>query len=356
MKKNNSTQEEFYLTKAQWYEIFGSSLTLDSLILFLATPFSLAGIILNSLNFYVLSNKKFKSKIIFSYLKVYSLNSLLLSLILSTYFNITYNYFEITNSFLVRAYSSIVYIPVVTILAFFSGVLDILISVERLLDFFPNVKKLTSLKSCFVLMPVVIFITLPYFFIYYPSHLDVELSKNKTFRLYFIGLSDFGQSSIGQIVNNVLFFIKDVLVFIIEIVLNVLLVVLITKHRNKKKRVIKTTSIHLNNLQPPSSPFRISTNSSRSSFNAAVSRKRNKNITVMVVVICVFSGFAHITTIMCNTSLSIAQNTLSYSFCFGANFFLSFKSFSNFFIFLFFNNLFFNQIVNLFGIRSPSYV
>ena len=277
-------------------------------------------------------------------------------LVLSTYFNITYNYFDMTNSFLVRAYSSIVYIPIVTILAFFSGFLDILISVERLLDFFPNVRKLTSLKSCFILMPVVILITLPYFFIYYPSHLDVDLSQNETFRLYFIGLSDFGQSSIGQIVNNVLFFIKDVLVFIIEIVLNVLLVVLITKHKNKKKRVIKTTTIPLNSLQPPPSPFRVSSSSSHSTINAAVVSKRNKNITVMVVVICVFSGFAHVTTIMCNTSLTIAQNTLSYSFCFGANFFLSLKSFSNFFIFLFFNNLFFAEIVNLFGIRSPSYV
>ena len=352
MNKTILSQKQFYLTKQQWFELFGSSWTLDSLILFLATPFSLAGIILNSINLYVLSNKKFKSKIIFSYLKVYSLNSLLLSLTLSTYFNISYNYFDMTNTFLVRAYSSKVYIPVVTILAFFSGFLDILISVERLLDFFPNVKKLTSLKSCFILLPIVILITLPYFFIYYPAHLDVNLSQTETFRLYYIGLSDFGKSSIGQMVNYALFFIKDVLVFIIEIVLSIILVALLRKYINKKNQFMKAHSIPLTNPQTPASD-----SSAQFSFSPTTfASRKNKSITMMVVVICVFSGFAHVTTIMCNTSLSIAQNTLSYSFCFGANFFLSFKSFSNFFIFLFFNNLFFAEIVYLFGIRSSSYV
>ena len=353
MNKTILSQKEFYLTKQQWFEQFGSSWTLDSLILFLATPFSLAGIILNSLNFYVLSNKKFKSKIIFSYLKVYSLNSLLLSLTLSTYFNISYNYFDMTNSFLVRAYSSKVYIPIVTILAFFSGFLDILISVERLLDFFPGTRKLTSLKSCFILMPIVILITLPYFFIYYPAHLDVNLSQKETFRLYYIGLSEFGQSPIGKIVNFALFFIKDVLVFIAEIVLSIILVVLLRKHTKKKNKVMKTHSIPLTNHQASASDSSAPQTSSNPTTTAS---KKNKSITMMVVVICVFSGFAHVTTIMCNTSLTIAQNSLSYSFCFGANFFLAFKSFSNFFIFLFFNNLFFNEIIHLLGVRSPSYV
>ena len=164
MNRTNSTQ--FYLTKNLWCEIFGSSMVLDSLVIFLATPFSLAGIILNSVSFYVLSNKKFESKIIFCYLRVYTLNSLLMCLLLSTYFNITYNYFEITNTFLFRAYSSIVYVPIVTVLAFFSGFLDILISVERLLAFYPHMKKITSLKSYYILLVIVIIITLPYFFIY----------------------------------------------------------------------------------------------------------------------------------------------------------------------------------------------
>ena len=347
MNKTNSSQNEFYLTKPEWFELFGSTLTLDSLSLYLVTPFSLAGVLLNSLSYYVLSNKKFESKIIFSFLRVYSLNSLLMSILLSTHFNITYNYFDITNTFMFRAYSSIVYIPTVTVLAFFSGFLDILISLERLFDFYPAVKKLTSLKSCFILMFIVDVITLPYFFIYYPAHLDVNLSENEPFRLHYIGLSEFGQSSIGQIVNNVLFFIKDVVAFIIEILLNISLIVLLRKHINKKNRIIKTGLSKINGLY--SSPL-FGLDCSPLQFilkTTAMASKRNKSITVMVVVICVFSGFAHISTIMCNSSLAIAQNSLSYSFCFGANFFLSFKSFSNFFIFLLFNKLFFAEFKNL---------
>ena len=189
MNSTNSSQSNFYLSKQQWFELIGSSFTMDSLILFLATPFSLAGVVLNSISYYVLSNKKFESKIIFSFLRVYCLNSLLISLFLSTYFNITYNYFDFTNSFGFRVYTTTFYIPLVAILSFFNGFLDILISLERLLDFFPSVRNLTSLKSCFILMFVVIIITFPYFFIYYPSHLYVNLSQNEIFLLYFIGQS-----------------------------------------------------------------------------------------------------------------------------------------------------------------------
>ena len=377
MTRTNSTQYEFYLTKTQWFEIFGSSLTLDSLILFLATPVSLAGIILNSISFYILTNKKFKSKIIYSYLKVYSLNSMLICLILSTHFNLTYNYFDATNSFVSRAYSSIVFKPIVTILAFFSEFLDILISLERLLDFYPHIKKPTSLKSCFILMFFVLVLSLPYFFIHYPAFLDVDLSENESFRLYYVGFSEFGQSWIGEVVNHVLFFVKDVVLFIAEIVLNIIQVVLFRKNLNRKKQAIKRDSIPVEapataqsppqsptQLQPPSSPF---SGSGRSSFklsfrsNKSYSfRKfasiRNKNKTIMVGAICVVSGFVHITTIMCNSSLAIAQNSLSFSLCFSSNFFLTFKSFSNFFIFSLFNHLFFSEIKRLVGIRPPSYV
>ena len=349
----NSTQNEFHLSKAEWFELYGSSLTLDSLILFLATPVSLAGILFNSISFYVLSDKKFESKIIFSYLKVYVFNSLLLSLTLSTYFNISYNYFEITNTFLGRAYSSIVYIPTVTVLAFFCGFLDILISVERLLDFYPHIRKPTSLKPCFISMFMVVVISLPYFFIYYPAHLDVNLSENESFRLYYIGLSEFGQSSIGKVVNNGLFFVKDVLVFIVEIVLSIILVVLLRKH-NKKKAVMKKSSLRLNNLSPASPCDRSDSSSQFICKSTSLACKKNNSITVMVVVICFFSGIAHITTIMCNSSLAIAQNSLSYGFCFAANFSLSLKSLSNFFIFLFFNSLFFSEIKNILGIKSLS--
>ena len=359
MNRTNSTQYEFYLTKAQWYEIFGYSLTLDSFILFLATPVSLAGIVLNMLSFYILSNKKFEFKIIFSYLRVYSFNSMLLCLVLSTYFSSTYNYFDATNSFLSRAYTSKVYIPIVTVLAFFSGFLDILISVERLLDFYPHIKKTISLKSCFILMFVVVVITLPYFFIYYPAHIDVNLSETETFRLHYIGLSEFGHSSTGEVVNYALFFIKDVLTFIVEIVLNVSILVLLKKNLNKIKLMIRDDdSKLLKSSQQQTSSMGKSDSSTQLTFKTSnsyakfLASRKNKSITIMVVVISVFSGFAHISTIMCNSCLAIAQNSLSSSFCFSAIFFLAFKSFSNFFIFLFFNSIFYAEMKKLIGVKS----
>ena len=100
-------------------------------------------------------------------------------------------------------------------------------------------------------MFIVILITLPYYFIHYPAYFDVNLSENETFRLHYIGLTEFGQSSIGLIVNNVLFFIKDVLAFIIEIGLNISLIVLLRKHINKKTSMIHMASNPINSLQSP---------------------------------------------------------------------------------------------------------
>ena len=364
---NSSQQNHFFLTKQQWFEIIGSSLTIDNLILYLATPFSLAGVLLNSISYYVLSSKKFESKVIFSQLRVYCLNSLLISLFLSTYFNITYNYFEVTNSFGFRAYTTKVYIPILTILDFFNGFLDILISLERLLDFFPGARKINSLKSCFVLMFVVVLITIPYFFVYSPAYFDVNLSETETFRLYCIGLSNFGQSLIGQVVNNVLFFIKDIVAFTIEVVLNMILIFLLRKHINKKTAIIHMASNPINSLQSPttqeSSLSRAGVSESRAeiivfrSNNSSprkLAKKRSKNITVMVVVICLFSGLAHLTSITCNflSLLLITENYLMFGFCFGSNFFLSFKSFLNFFIFFLFNNLFCVEFKKLVGFKK----
>lgn len=289
------------------------------------------------------------------------MNSLLISLIHSTYFTMTYNFFDFTNSFTSRAYTTLFYIPILTILGFLSGFLDILISVERLIDFLPHIRKLTSLKYCFVLMFAVAVITLPYFFIYYPAYIDVSLSQNETFRLYYVGPSEFGQSSAGKVVNNVLFFIKDIVAFVVEVVLNIILIVLLRKHIHNKKAMIHMTPNPISSPQSQGSslsPIGISDSPAEITFRSnhsnpkALASKRSKSITVMVVVICVLSGFAHLTSIMCISLLTFSEITLSYHFCFGSSFFLSFKSFWNFFIFFLFNNLFCIEFKKLVGFKS----
>ena len=218
----NITLNQTNKSKEDWFESFGSTPALDSLIVYVLTPLSLIGFLLNILSFKIFNKPPFQTKPIFSYLKVYSINSAIISLVSATYITATYNFFEITNTFEVRAYASFFYIPIYTTGYFYSSILDIFISLERLFNFYPKLNKFEKFSSrdvCLILFVVVVVIISPYFFIYYPSYLDVRLNLSSVFRIYYIDTTSFGKSYIGLVLVGLIFFIKDVLILLIEILI-----------------------------------------------------------------------------------------------------------------------------------------
>ena len=67
--------------------------------------------------------------------------------------------------------------------------------------------------------------------------------------------------------------------------------------------------------------------------------KANKNLTLMVAAMYVLSAIMHFSFINCTVLFSVKLDSTTYKYCFFSSFFITFKHFSNFF--LFFNNLFF---------------
>ena len=121
-----------------WYNFYGVTILIDVIFMYLLTPVSVLAFFLNLISFYILSKNRFAKLIFYSYLKLYIINSTLISLFLTTVFTCnTYRFSSFTNSFEALAYGSYILTPVMCVLYFYSTLLEICIALERSLNFFP---------------------------------------------------------------------------------------------------------------------------------------------------------------------------------------------------------------------------
>jgi hypothetical protein len=160
--------------------------------------------------------------------------------------------------------------------------------------------------------------------------------------------TSFGKSFIGVVLVGVIFFIKDVLILIIEIVVNVLSLFALRAYLDKKKSIGATKpenqSSDLSGSSNETKDVTIGRMDSKNKHN-----KINKNLTYMVLVICAFSAIGHVSTILCAGAFMVSQDMTSYGVCFSFSLFISFKHFFNIFIFLLFNNLFLKEFKSFIG-------
>ena len=161
--------------------------------------------------------------------------------------------------------------------------------------------------------------------------------------------TSFGKSFIGLVLVGVIFLIKDVIILIVEIVVNILSLSALREYINKKKKIGATkTENRLSDMSVPSNEINEAATAKLDSTKVRHS-KMNKNLTYMVLVICVFSAIGHFLTIACSGAFMISQDMTSYGICFSSSLFISFKHFFNIFIFLLFNNLFLSEFKSFLG-------
>ena len=131
----NSTSNK-YETVDYWYTYFGFPLYLEILYVYVLTPLSVISFALNTLSLLVLRKPKFLASKFFGYLKLYVLNSILLSMLLmSTFIGASNRFFNFTNSYQAFFYTSYIYIPVQSILYLYSSLLEICLVIERAVYF-----------------------------------------------------------------------------------------------------------------------------------------------------------------------------------------------------------------------------
>ena len=336
--QNNSLNDSYIqLSISNWLELFGSTYLHDFLYTYILTATSLTGFLLNLLSFCILLKKKFDKIPIFHYLRLYTLNSSIICLFLSsTFLGITYRLYEFTSAYQVYYYGFYVFVPFYSTFYMFNSFIDVYISLERLSLFLPKLKKLNSFSwkpTCLIMFFASVIINIPIFFIFDKASFSLILNDIEVHKIWSFILSDFALSFIGKVAQYVVFSIRDVLTMGFEIFINVLTIILMKKHFNLKKKFIRNISEN-----QESTGNGISNNISNS----------EKNLVKMIAIICLLSILQHIFFVTCTTYFTLYHNDVSMYLSYASYQITAIKHLCNFFIFISFNNLFRKGCKNFF--------
>ena len=238
------------------YEIFlnqiGSSWILDSLYLFLITPLSIVGVFLNSLTFIGLcktSNSK-GSVAYFQYLKVYTLNSIVVCALLAFSFcTRSPRYFSFSYSYLSRFYRCKITYSLYAFY-FYGNIIAILIKFERLSMLRINLKtffRQNPYKLSFILFMIAFLISFPTFFVYQVKS-EAEFQdaisnhNNKSIGFVYCGRSHFFETINGKLLFLIINIIRSFVTLLVEIIVSIIFIVSHRKFFHSKHRLLNNNN------------------------------------------------------------------------------------------------------------------
>jgi hypothetical protein len=244
------------------YEVFlnqiGSTWMLDSLYLFLITPLSIFGVLLNIFTLVGLcktsNNGSNRSIAYFQYLKVYTLNSIIVCGLLALSFcSRSQRYISFSYSYLSRFYRCKITYSLYAFY-FYGNILAILIKFERLsmlhLKTFFKQKPYTL---SFILFIVAFSISFPTFFVYHvKSDVDFEdalLNRdNKSFSFVYCGRNPFYETLNGKIIFLTINIIRSFITLVIEIIVSTFFIISHRKFFHTKHRLLNVNNNSFNNI------------------------------------------------------------------------------------------------------------
>ncbi len=141
------------------------SYTTDALNVYLIVPMGVLGTILNLITFIILIKKTFRNKNIFKLMIIYSLTSFLITFFMIFAFLFApHILFDLSVSELGRIYSCNVTNMIILLLFFYANCLDILMNLERALNYsneYEKMKKFQAYSICFIVFVICVIIHLP---------------------------------------------------------------------------------------------------------------------------------------------------------------------------------------------------
>ena len=218
----------------KFLNLTGSTWLSETIYLYTVAPFGLTGIILNALNLVVLikmKNAKHISIPLLNYMKVYSINSILLSIMIFLFiFTHLPRYFQYSiGSFLsMHNYDQC---GKHNMLNFYESALFILIMLERISSFVLKFRKYTNIpcyKTSFLCLAFCCLICLPTYFMSYVKsdyEFNYELDNNNQIIYRYCEKTEFGDSIYGTIIISIVILTMNGLTLIIEITLAVIILI-----------------------------------------------------------------------------------------------------------------------------------
>ena len=333
----NSTNSTNIQSLDYWFNYYGVTFTIDIMYMYFLTPISIVSFLLNSISLYTLtSNRQFNKSILYKYLKLYILNSIIISLLLISAFTPnTYRIFEFTNTHLALAYGSYILTPVISFFYFYSTLLEICISLERSLKFYPakyRFKKIRNFNSiCLVMLLFSAVLNIPFGFLYYPAVAEVPVGK-RILNLYYWGLTDISLTLYGKVITYLVYAVRDILFLVIKIIINVYSVFVVREYLSKITVESFTVSGSNNSGE-------------NAEINLSVPKKdyltqTDRNLTFMSITMCLLSVLENMFYAFAYIYFSFFQNEASLIVFFFSYFTLALKHVSNIFVLYFFNNSF----------------
>jgi hypothetical protein len=243
LEKNNTT----YFPLSFWLDAFGSTYFIDSMYLFVTSPLSFLGLVSNLIAFRILCGDQFKTVRLYSYQKVYLVNSATFCLVSMFSFLLTRRFIYFY-TYAANIYIAHVYLSILNFSYFYAGCLDILIIIDRIIllrnkAFFVN--NFSPYLLCFVMLIAAIVIEMPYFFKFYAASLTVSLSANQAWTVQYVDSSEFSKSTLGLAFSYMQYALRDFLVFAIALVLNVYSIYILKIHLAKKSNLLKQTKSNM---------------------------------------------------------------------------------------------------------------
>jgi hypothetical protein len=330
-----------YLKNETFVDNLTSSIFINGLFMFLTLPFGVLGFFLNILSFIILFKIEIKNTKLYGYLKVYSILSSFNSLISGLLFTsatprfLPYIYF----SYFSRLIRTIFSIYVLTSIYFITNLLDILIAFERLSIFirkFQIINKINPYLTSLIITLFVFVFNLPIFFSYYIKSEQEILNDLKTnFSVFaYMGRSPFFYSTLNYYLIIFQILIRDLATLLIEIIFSCLC---IHYYRNYLQK-----SIQFNQNQ---------TNNQSNRSTAVLSKvKKGKRILKMIITMSIISIISHlVVSITYAFAINGYSRAANVAQCYGY-LGISFKYFTNFFIFLYFNLNFRKAFLSIFNL------
>lgn len=254
---------------------FGSTWALDHINIYPFTFFGIVGLFLNLFGLLVFVNSRFQLQL-YKYMRVYSLVNALICLFSSFWFiNISIRVFPFTNSYWTQVLSVKVLLPLTNLLYFYSGCLDVLILVERISQYNVKVKqffKLSPYVQCIIFLVVCTVLDFAYFWFYDAMCQTLPVRDIGNYTICFYKDSQFTKSTLGQFFTFFLIALRDVILLLVIIILNIYL------NWSFKKFMLKKAS---------------STTSSSTPATPSGSSSPEKKLIIMVTVVCFLTIIEH---------------------------------------------------------------
>ena len=242
--------------------------------------FSLLGLITNTLSLFIFTFSNNMNTRFLRYLKWYVVNSLvvtfncfLLGVVPLSLKGINYNN-NFNSNYSIMFFYVFICIPTFLVSYTFGSLLDIIIAYERILMYLPKVKFMRNIKIhlfLFVFFVLSCLINTPTIFSFDVASLS--LNFDRTVKVYYFNRRSFNYNDLYTVCLYVSTFLRDILTFVIELVITTFLVITIVKFYNKKRMVLNTEDAN-------SDPI--------------VFHKTDMNNSKLTLFICFFSSINHI--------------------------------------------------------------